>query len=258
MIEIYDANAYLRQDLNRSDGVAPLSPRFLYNAVNASRNPHLWVWDGPRNNERRRALFPGYKLRDYTGQENIFAGLQIYRQLLSFSKATQIEVPEYEADDVCATLARYFAGQGHPVTVYTNDFDFHQLTVNPLIKLKGVRAVDGVPARYVSLYKALKGDSSDKIPGLPGFGHKSWEALSGVHEVLDHAMRERDAHTLRQQPWKPAQRAWLTLDENVELLFIYYQITTMLEVPLPLIEQHTKRGELNPQAADELFSRFLL
>lgn len=258
MIAIYDANAYLRSDLNRNDGLAVLSPRFIYEAVNASPHPQIWVWDGPRNNERRRALFPPYKVRDYTGQENVFAGLQVYRELLTNSKATQIEVPDYEADDVCATLARLFAGQGVPVVVHTNDFDFFQLTVHPLITLKGVRALDGVPARYVPLYKALRGDTSDKIPGMPGFGPKSWESLSGLYDALDIAMRERDADALRHMAFKPAQKTWLLSDENVELLFTFYQITQMLDVPLELIEQHTTLGAHNPVAAHAVLSRFML
>lgn len=256
MILIYDANAYLRQDLNRTDGVASLSPRFIYEAVNASPYPQVWVWDGPRNNERRRAIFPGYKIRDYTGQENIFAGLQIYRDLLSHSKAVQIEVPDYEADDVCATLARHYAGQGVPVVVHTNDFDFHQLTTNHLIRLKGVRPVEGVAPRHVSLYKALRGDSSDKIPGLPGFGIKSWEAFRDIYDLLNQAMSDRDVDTVLNQPWKPKQKAWLI--ENIDLIFDYYQITQMLDVPLDLIEEHTKVGVPDAASATQLLSRFML
>lgn len=258
MIEIYDANAYLRQDLNRTDGVASLSPRFVYEAVNASPRPQVWVWDGPRNNERRRALFPAYKIRDYTGQENVFAGLQVYRDLLSLSKAVQVTVPDYEADDVCATLARHYAGKGVPVTVFTNDFDFHQLTTNNLIKLKGVRPHDNVRPQHIPVYKALRGDTSDKIPGMPGFGPKTWDSFRDLWDVLDTVLREQDIEALRALPFKPALRAWLASDENCGLLFIYYQITQMLDVPLDLIEKHTQPGTPNPVAAQQLFSRFML
>lgn len=258
MIQIYDANAYLRSDLNRNDGLAHNSPRFIYEAVNASPHPQIWVWDGARNNDRRRAIFPGYKIRDYTGQENIFAGLQIYRELLALSRATQIEVPEWEADDVCATLAKHFAAAGQRVVIHTNDFDFHQLTTNHLITIKGMRPVEGVEPRFVSLYKTLHGDKSDKIDGLPGFGPKAWEDFRGLYDVLDTALRERNVEALRAQPFKPKCRTWLVSDENVELLFTYYQITQMLDVPLDLIEQHTKPGQPNPAAAQQIFTRFML
>lgn len=258
MILIYDANAYLRSDLNRSDGVSSLSPRFIYEAVNASPHPQIWVWDGANNNARRRAIFPPYKIRDYTGQENIFAGLQIYRELLSYSNAIQIEVPEWEADDVCGTLAKHYASHGQPITVHTSDFDFHQLTVNHLIRIKGMRPVEGVPARFVSLYKALRGDTSDKIPGLPGYGPKAWESMSGIYDVLDTAMKNRDADTLINQPFTRKCREWLMMPGNADLIFIYYQITQMIDVPLDLIEQHTTPGVFNPAAAQQVFSRFML
>lgn len=258
MIKIYDANAYLRSDLNRQDGLASLSPRFIYEAANASPDPEIWVWDGADNNERRRKIFPGYKIRDYTGQESIFAGLKLYREVLAHSRATQIEVPEWEADDVCATLARHYASHGVRVVIHTNDFDFHQLTTNHLIQIKGMRPIEGVEPRYVSLYKALRGDASDKIPGLPGFGPKAWRGFAGLYDVLDQALRDRDAATLRNQPFTPKCRIWLASDENMELLFAYYTITRMLDVPLDLIEKHTKPGRPDPVAANQLFSRFLL
>lgn len=258
MINIYDANAYLRSDLNRQDGVATLSPRLVYDAANFAAIPQLWVWDGANNNDRRRRVFPGYKIRDYTGQEDIFSGLKLYRELLSLSRAVQIDVPQWEADDVCATLAKRFAAAGQPVTIHTNDFDFHQLTVSPLIKIKGMRPIAGVEPRFVPLYKSLRGDNSDKIPGLPGFGPKAWEAMRDIYDVLDEAMRNRDAATLRAQPFKPKSRTWLSSDENMELLFAYYAITQMLDVPLDLIEQHTKPGQPNPAAAQEIFTRFML
>jgi 5'-3' exonuclease len=260
VIQIYDANAYLRQSLNRNGIFDPVgaSPRLVYEAANASPYPQIWVWDGANNNERRRAIFPGYKIRDYTGQEDIFAGLKLYRELLTHSKAMQIEVPEWEADDVCGTLAKHYAGHGQLVTVHTNDFDFHQLTVHPLIKIKGMRPEEGIEPRYVSLYKALCGDKSDKIDGIPGFGKKTFLSMCGIWDVLDRALRERDAETFRSQPFKPKPRLWLSSDENMELIFAYHQITQMLDVPLDLIEKHTKPGQLNIAAAQSIFSRFML
>jgi 5'-3' exonuclease len=258
MIQIYDANAYLRSDLNRHDGLATLSPRFIYEAVNASPHQQIWVWDGANNNERRRAIFPGYKIRDYTGQESIFAGLKLYRNLLALSRAVQIEVPEWEADDVCFTLSKLYANAGVPVTIFTNDFDYHQIS-HQLITVKGARGpADSVPPRYVSLFKAMCGDSSDKIPGIPNFGKKSWDSFRDIWEVLDQAIQAKDADTIRAQPFKPKSRTWLASDENMALFFAYYEITRMLDVPLDLIEQHTKPGRPDPAAAQQIFSRFML
>lgn len=257
MIEILDANAVFRQSLNRLDP-AKFQPRIFYEKTCSSKVPQLWVWDGSRHNDRRRALFPGYKIRDYTGQENIFAGLDLYRELLLYSPAIQIEVPEWEADDVCAALARHYAGRGEPVTVHTIDFDFYQLLTDPLITLRGVRPIEGVEPRHVSAYKALRGDASDKIPGIEGFGPKSWDALAGLHDEVDRALAERDADAIRALPFKPKIRLWLSLDENIDLIFTYYEITRLMSVPLDLIEKHSYPGTHNPVAAETVFQRFFL
>lgn len=258
MIQIYDANAYLRSELHRQDGVAHLSPRLMYERINIATVPQVFVWDGPGNNDRRREIFPGYKRRDYTGQENIFAGLKIYRELLDLSKAIQIEVPGYEADDVCSTLAWRYASQGQPVQIFTNDFDYYQLTQHPLITLKGVSLTAGVLPKYVSLYKALRGDTSDKIPGLPGFGHKTWLSMAALYEPMDLAMKQRDREALRAFPWKPKAKLWLSEDENVDQIFDFYQITQMYNVPMDLINEHTKPGVFNPVGAMQIFTRFML
>jgi len=255
---IYDANAYLRRSLSNTLDPVNTSPRFTYEAANACAWPQIWVWDGVNNNERRRKLLPGYKIRDQTMGENIFAGLQIYRQLLAHSRATQIEVPEWEADDVCGTLAMHFAAKGVRSQIFTNDFDYHQLEVNTHIKVRGVKPKEGVEPRFVPLYKTLVGDKSDKIDGIPNFGHKSYEVLAPYHEQLDHALQYGDAAAIRAVPFKPASRIWLSSDENLELLFVYYRITWMWDVPLDLIEQHTKPGVFNPAAAQALFDRFIL
>jgi 5'-3' exonuclease len=259
MITIYDANAYLRRSLNRPQmGGINMDPRMVYEAAMVSPLPQIWVWDGPRHNDRRRALFPTYKLRDYDGQENVFAGLEIYKQVLAHANCQQITVPDYEADDVVGTLAKHFSANGVVATVETNDFDYHQLSNLPGLKIKGLPKNEaGVHPHYVPLYKALVGDKSDKIPGLPNFGDKMWLGLSGVHHLLDKALRDKDARAIRAQNWKPQHAAWLTSDENVELLFTYYVIVQMMDVPLELIDQYTAHGVPDRNAAQALFSRFM-
>jgi 5'-3' exonuclease len=261
MITIYDANAYIRRSLNRQQfaGEVAMDPRLIYNRANAAQVPEIWVWDGANNNERRRAIFPGYKIRDYTGQESIFAGLQLYREVLGHSNALQIEVPSWEADDVCYTLTHYYVSKGQRVTIHTNDFDFHQLSALPGVKVNGASGpADVVAPHHISVYKALVGDKSDKIPGMDGFGPKTWLAFRGLYDSLETAMLNRDATALRQHPWKKSHAAWLMDDANVNQLFDWHQITKMLEVPMAEIEQHMRPGVYNPHAAEQLFMKFML
>lgn len=257
MIQIYDANAYLRRSLSKTaDPLSAFDPRLIYNRANATAL-EFWVWDGVRHNDRRRTLFPGYKIRDQTGQENVFAGLELYRELLNHSRAIQIEVPEWEADDVCGTLAKMFSSRGERCIVHTNDFDFHQLASLPGVKVSGIKPLGDVPAYLLAVFKAAHGDSSDKIPGIPGFGIKSWEAMAPHHDDLLSRLQAHDVEGIRALPWAKRHATWLADDENARMFIIYFEITQMFDVPIPLIEQHMMQGQFNPAAAEQIFARFL-
>ncbi|HEU0115068.1 MAG TPA: DNA polymerase [Thermomicrobiales bacterium] len=113
----------------------------------------------------------------------------------------------YEADDVIGSLARKYGAAGeYRVVIVTGDSDLLQLVDdNVTVVLPGgqrfedIRVFDrpAVEARYgfaperVADYKALVGDTSDNIPGVPGIGDKTAKALigrfGGIEEIIAHA-----------------------------------------------------------------------
>ncbi|CAA9563898.1 MAG: DNA polymerase I [uncultured Thermomicrobiales bacterium] len=111
----------------------------------------------------------------------------------------------YEADDVIGSLADSCAAAGMDVVIVTGDSDLLQLAADrvrvvlPGVKRFGdVRVFDtaavvdryGFGPEFVPDYKALVGDSSDNIPGVPGIGDKTAKALigqfGGIEAILDH------------------------------------------------------------------------
>ncbi|MEZ4718636.1 MAG: DNA polymerase I [Caldilineaceae bacterium] len=96
--------------------------------------------------------------------------------------------PDYEADDVLGTLARQAAAQGSDVLILTGDRDMFQLVddrvkilytsggPNPKTSVYGPDEVAEryglTPTQFIDL-KALTGDTSDNIPGVPGVGDKT-------------------------------------------------------------------------------------
>jgi DNA polymerase-1 len=96
-------------------------------------------------------------------------------------------VPGYEADDVIGTFARICEERGHPVTIVSGDLDCLQLvseSVEALVPRRGITDTfvygpDQVRQRYgfeplqLVDFKALRGDTSDNIPGVPGVGDKT-------------------------------------------------------------------------------------
>ncbi|MFA5035366.1 MAG: 5'-3' exonuclease H3TH domain-containing protein, partial [Candidatus Margulisiibacteriota bacterium] len=117
------------------------------------------------------------------------------------------ELAGYEGDDIIGTLAVEAGKEGYDVTILTGDLDPLQL-VNDQIKVlatrKGitdtvlygpkevVERYDGLKPDQLIDYKALKGDTSDNIPGVPKVGEKTaiellkeYGTLEGVYDNLE-------------------------------------------------------------------------
>ena len=254
MIELIDANNIFRRDFEHVD---PTKTQARLSYEGATSN-HIYVWDGYDHNARRRKLFDGYKRRDQTMGEDIFAGLNLMREILSHSPAHQIECKGWEADDVICTIALHFAKQGVEVNIQTNDLDYYQIMHQPGIHLDGVKKPD-FPAEYVPLYKTLCGDNSDKIPGIPGFGPKKFEALSILWPDLCEMFRQKNVDKLRTiLGVTPKIKLWLSDDANMALLDAYWQIVHIIPVPFDVIEEGWRVGKPNPVEAEKLFTRFML
>ena len=132
--------------------------------------------------------------------------IELIRRTLEALGVTTLDKESYEADDIIATLATEGAKEGMEVLICTGDRDSLQLVtedVTVLYTLKGVsnlhrftpQAVEekyGVtPTQYPDL-AALRGDTSDNMPGVPGVGPKTaqkWIAkygsLQGVIDNMD-------------------------------------------------------------------------
>jgi DNA polymerase-1 len=121
----------------------------------------------------------------------------------------------YEADDVLATLASQARDEARPTIVVTGDRDCFQLVEDPYVRVlynrrgvseyslydeAGIIERTGIePARY-ALLAALRGDTSDNLPGVPGVGEKTaakllaqfpdFDALFGGLDALTPKLRE--------------------------------------------------------------------
>ncbi|HUU42345.1 MAG TPA: DNA polymerase I, partial [Planctomycetota bacterium] len=115
--------------------------------------------------------------------------LPLIREVLAALEVPTIEIEGVEADDVIATLATRAAAQGTDVVVVTGDRDAFQLVHDPHLKVlynkRGVsdyalydeagivERTGGVTPKQYPHYAALRGDSSDNLPGVPGIGEKT-------------------------------------------------------------------------------------
>src|SRR5687767_14551657 len=101
MIDLYDGNNVMRRSMERHiSAPTPMSLRQRYEATVAKPlGSQIWVWDGYQHNERRRAIYPAYKMNREPIAEDIFSQIKLWKEILTMSTASQVEVYGWEADD---------------------------------------------------------------------------------------------------------------------------------------------------------------
>ena len=190
----------------------------LLSLLEQERPTHLAVaFDLPGGTFRTRE-YPGYKAnRDETPQP-LIGQIELIGDLLAAMGVRAVTAPDYEADDVLATLAARAQAEGLEVLVCSGDRDSFQLITENCTVLQPVRGGStprrmtparvreryGVsPERYPHL-AALVGETSDNLPGVPGVGPKTaakWLNLyDGLDGVIAHAgqIRGRAGASLRE------------------------------------------------------------
>jgi len=161
------------------------------------------AFDAPGPTFRHKRL-EQYKAHRPESPPELHAQVERVRQLIQAFNIPLYELEGYEADDILGTLARQAQEQGMDVLILTVDTDTLQLVtphVKVLINNSFVRKLydeQAVRERYGGLgplavpdVKALVGDTSDNIPGVPGIGEKTalkllseFGTIEGIYERL--------------------------------------------------------------------------
>ncbi|MCS7066384.1 MAG: hypothetical protein NZL85_08955, partial [Fimbriimonadales bacterium] len=180
------------------------------------------AFDAPAPTFRHEA-FVEYKAHRQETPDEFRPQVEMTRQLLQAMGISTLAEPGFEADDLVGTIARRAPEQGYEVLIFTGDRDQLQLInehVRVCAPLRGVSDLqifdaDAVQQRYgirpeqVPDLKALQGDPSDNIPGVPGVGEKTAvkllqqfgtveNLLEHLEEVADPKLRERLAEKREQ------------------------------------------------------------
>jgi DNA polymerase-1 len=124
----------------------------------------------------------------------------LIRNLCEVLHIPVLGVPGFEADDVLATLATWGRDEEIPVVVVTGDRDTFQLVEDPYVKVlynrrgvsdyslydeAGIFERCGIEPKRYTLLAALRGDSSDNLPGVPGIGEKTAAKLLAQYRDFD-------------------------------------------------------------------------
>ena len=131
--------------------------------------------------------------------------LPLIREVLGSLRIPIVELDGYEADDLLATLTKHLKQKGNAVVIVTGDRDILQLVgdgVSVIMTRRGISDVVrydnatvleryGVTPNQWTDFVALKGESSDNLPGVPGVGDKTAAQLinkyGDIEQVIFHA-----------------------------------------------------------------------
>ncbi|WP_029685028.1 DNA polymerase I [Tatumella saanichensis] len=183
----------------------------------------------------RDELFEEYKSHRPPMPDDLRSQIEPLHQMVKAMGWPVLVISGVEADDVIGTLAREADQQGRPVLISTGDKDMAQLVTsnitlintmnNSILGPEEVTDKYGIPPELIIDYLALMGDSSDNIPGVPGVGEKTAQALlqglgsmSTIYDNLDKvaSLSFRGSKTMAAK-----------LEQNKNVALLSYQLATI-------------------------------
>jgi len=201
--------------------------RSLKSYVDKFRPKNVYcTWDKklewPSTNFRREATAVEYKAgRDDEKFKNVFENAEKIQELLSDLGVHNIYPLRMEADDLMAYLSSKLSG---PNVIITTDKDLLQtVTENTIvytpikkkeISLDNFEEYTGVKKEYYISFRAVTGDKSDNIPGIPRYGIKRFLKLEHTFISLngDHPLALVRANELTDDQFEIYKRNWLLMD----------------------------------------------
>lgn len=151
----------------------------------------------------RHEMFAEYKGTRKPMASELREQVPLMKEMLKAMGVTVTEKGGYEADDLLGTIAKRSEREGKEVVIVSGDRDLLQLATDhikiriPKTKRTGTEIEDYNAADVIAKYgvtptqfidvKALMGDASDNIPGVPGIGEKTATAIIAKYESIENA-----------------------------------------------------------------------
>lgn len=190
----------------------------------------------------RHKSYDGYKAKRKPMPEELAVQMPLIKELLDAMGIRRYELEGYEADDILGTAAAKCEAQGWDCLIVTGDKDSLQLVsdkttvCNVKTRMGQTETILYTPERFFEEYgfepklmvdlKALMGDASDNIPGVPGIGEKSAMELLRRFGGLEQVYESIDAPEI-----KPAARKKL-LEGRESADMSYWLATIVRDAPL--------------------------
>ncbi|WP_312064761.1 DNA polymerase I [Pantoea septica] len=232
----------------------------------AQYNPsHVAVVFDAKGKTFRDELFEHYKSHRPPMPDDLRAQTAPLHEMVKAMGLPLLAVSGVEADDVIGTLALQAEKEGRPVLISTGDKDMAQLVTpnitlintmtNTILGPEEVEQKYGVPPALIIDFLAMMGDSSDNIPGVPGVGEKTAQALlqglGGMRSIYDNLDK------VAELSFRGAKTMAARLEQNRDVAFLSYQLATIkTDVELELSCSELTVAEPDVAALQALFSRY--
>src|SRR5215213_3794769 len=185
----------------------------------------------------RNELYGDYKANRREMPDDLAPQLKHVRRAADAFGVCQIEMENFEADDLIATYARHAVEAGATVTILSSDKDMMQLVADGRVMMRDpmtdrpigeaeVREKFGVGPDKVIEVQALCGDSTDNVPGVPGIGVKTAAELIAAYGDLDTLLA-------RAEEIKQPKRRQALIDNEAQARLSKELVKLDDDVPLP-------------------------
>ena len=212
----------------------------------------------------RHQMFDAYKGTRKPMPEELREQIPVMKEVLKSMGIRILSKEGYEADDILGTMAKRSEEAGFSVTVVSGDRDLLQLATDKImVRIPKTRMGKTViedyhtaevlekyhvtPTQIIEL-KALMGDASDNIPGIPGVGEKTAAKIISEYGCIENAF----AHVEEIKP----KRAMESLRDHYDLAVLSKKLATInVESPIDCNPADTKIGELFTKEAYDWYRR---
>ena len=212
----------------------------------------------------RHKMYSEYKGTRNPMPQELHEQVPLMKEMLQAMKIPVLTLEGYEADDILGTVAHQMEKEGLAVSVVSGDRDLLQLATEniririPKTKATGTEVEDYyagdvmekyqvTPKQFIDV-KALMGDSSDNIPGVPGIGEKTAKKLIAEYGSIENAYENVESLT--------PPRAREAIRNHYDMAQMSKTLATIdLNAPIVLNREEARIGNLYTQEAKNLCRR---
>ncbi len=230
----------------------------------------LVAFDSKTGANSRKKLYEGYKKNRHQMPDELAEQMPEIKEILESMNINYLEMDNYEGDDILGSCAKQFSNENLKAYILSGDRDLFQLvdeniivriprtkmgrTETEIYDKEKIQAEYGLSPKELIELKALMGDSSDEIPGVPGIGPKTATELLVKYRTIGRLYKEIEKDE-KCYKFKPKLREKLL--ENKELAELSKEIGRInTKANLPFTIEDLKVKEWNKSEVIKLFKYY--